>query len=876
VGTATIVGNGIRLDIPRLLATDGPVTLTYSVRLADTIEPGQVVGNTASLGWDSNPGTGGRPGTDAASAQDITAVFGLGLTKEIVATSLPETGSDRFDPNAPDLAIGETVTYEIVATLSEGTQRLLITDTIPLGLLPLDGLAFVVTTGFGISAGAGGTLTPTAAINGQTVTFDFGTIVNTGDNVSDAGDQVTVRITARVLDLPINTNGRQVENDAQGTISAPTDPTVPGGTVTATDSTLADIVLPTYLLDKAVDRLSGDAGDVFNYTVTLSPEAGTDAPAYNIVVEDALSPFLALVPGSVTSTVGTVTLLGNTIRVEIPVMLPDAPPVIITYRAAFTDAIEPGQVVPNTATLDYATAPELGRDLGDDAQASVRGEFGLIFTKEIVATSLPETGSQYFDPTLPDLAAGETVTYHLTATLSEGTQRLVIADTLPAGLIPETARLVSLGGGIIAGAPIITIVGGRVVFDFGTVVNTGDNLAGDQVVVEIVARLNAGPDAGTVLTNAAEASVTSPTDPGSPGGTLNAGDSTSAEAVAAVLVFDKQAGPATVGLGETITYTITLSHAANSTAPAYEVVLFDPLSEASLQLIAGSIVTSAGTVVLGNGAGDTGVRVTLPLLLPGQVLTVTFQARAVGIPVPDGIAPNTASFDSTSAPGDVPPGFLRPAGAQDTASVQIVSGTPPGGGSLLGDFDDEFRRIAQNRLNVPAILAGTAQPGAGVALALRDANGAPITTIGLTADMGGNWMASPISTAAAPPQDDGAFAQAQTLAGRERSAAALSSVAGAPAPTPTTAPYSVLTSEAPASFDLRAQMDGVRVTFAGAVQPGGVFTGAPDATGNVALAPTAAAVQRDMAGLSAPGSLAWNRFAIDFAATAVAAAVPGR
>jgi hypothetical protein len=71
-------------------------------------------------------------------------------------------------------------------------------------------------------------------------------------------------------------------------------------------------------------------------------------------------------------------------------------------------------------------------------------------------------------------------------------------------------------------------------------------------------------------------------------------------------------------------------------------------------------------------------------------------------------------------------------------------------------------------------------------------------------------------------------------------------------------------------------MDGVRVTFAGAVQPGGVFTGAPEAAGQVAAAPTAAAVQRDLAGFTAPGSLAWNRFALDFAASAAVASAPGR
>ncbi len=881
LGTASFVGNEARLEVPRFLTTDAPITLTYQVRFADSVEPGQVIGNTATLVWDSDPVAGGRPGTAQSSAADVTVVLGLDLAKSIVATSLPETGSDRFDPTLPDLAVGEIVTYELVATLSEGTQHLVITDTIPLGLLPLAGQAFVVSTGGSIAAGPGGILTPTAVISGQQVTFDFGTIVNTGDNVTDAGDQVTIRISARVLDVPFNLNGRRVENGAEATISSPSAPGVPGGTVTDTDSAAAEIVVPRFLLDKAVDHVSGDAGDVFTYTLVLSPAAGTDAPAFNILIEDPLSPFLALVPGSLTSSMGTVTTVGNMIRVEIPTMLPDAAPVIITYRAAFTDAIEPGQVVPNLATLDYASAPTTGRNLADDAEASVRGDFALALTKQIVATSLPETGTQYFDPSLPDIAAGETVTFHLTATLSEGTQRLVIADTLPPGLIAESARLVSLGAGISANAPAILLQDGRVVFDFGTVVNAGDNVGGDQVVVEIVARLNPVPPAGAQLLNTATAEVTAPTDPAAPGGTLVAADAAAAEAVAAVLVFDKQVAPTTVGLMEPITYTLTLSHAPNSTAPAYEVVLWDPLSDASLELIAGSVTVSGGTVVQGNGPGDTGIRVTIPVLLPGQVLTVTFQARAVGIPIPDGIAPNTATFDSTSAPGAVPPGFTRPLAGQDTAQVQVASAAPPeDGGSLLAEYEDAFRRIAQNTIPLPTVLSGTATPGAAVTLNLVGADGGPITIVGLTADTGGNWMANPIPDSAGPRPAREADPSVLSLAGRERapvSASLLPDPGDRPILVSTnTSPYTVMASESGMAFDVRAALEGTRVTFGGALQPGGMFVSNPDSPGIPPAALIADQLQRDRAALAAPVSLAWNRFALDFAAASATAGLVGR
>jgi large repetitive protein len=200
---------------------------------------------------------------------------------------------------------------------------------------------------------------------------------------------------------------------------------------------------------------------VFTYTLTLFAAPGTDAPAFNVLVEDALSPCSSLcIRGSLDTTAGTATILGNTIRVEIPVLLPDAPPVVITYRAAFTDAIEPGQVVPNRATLDYASAPGIS---AATSATTPRPRCAASSTSRWPRRSsrplCPRQEASISTPSLPDLAAGETVTYRLTASLSEGTQRFVIEDTLPPGLVPEKARLVSVGAGILAAAPVITIAG---------------------------------------------------------------------------------------------------------------------------------------------------------------------------------------------------------------------------------------------------------------------------------------------------------------------------------------------------------------------------------------------------------------------------------
>jgi fimbrial isopeptide formation D2 family protein/uncharacterized repeat protein (TIGR01451 family) len=660
-------GNGsgdttLRIEVAglALAAADDPgtpgidessITITYRARLTDAVQPGERVTNIAAFLAYSAPvadsGGEARP-FDGLASTTTDVLMPVQIEKSIVATSLGESGTSHFNPLQTDLSVGETVTYRIVATLSEGTQTLVISDTLP------DGLEILSSSVTGVGAGLPSGLSAVGNTGtGQGILFNFGTVVNTGNNILTDGT-VTIEIVARVRDIASNVAGATLTNTATVVVASPTAPGVPNGTETATDQVTAEVVTPDLAIVKQVDHHNGNAGDVFTYTVTVANQPDATGAAYDIVIDDPLSPYLLAVPGSVTSSVGTATIIGNRIHVEIPVLIAGAAPVVITYRAAFADTVQPGQLVPNVATLDYASAPTFGHAYEDADLAVVRVGFTLDLTKTVVDTSLPETGSGYFNPTLADLAAGETVTYQLVATISEGTQHLVVTDTMPTGLVAESARLVSAGTGIAMGVPVITVTNGLVTFDFGTIVNAGDNLAGDRIVLEVIARRTAEPAAGSVLTNTAQAIDTSLTSQGLPGAVLTAQATAQVEAVAAVLVFEKEAQPATVGLGEPINYTVNLGHASNSTAPAYDVVLTDPLSDPSLQLIAGTVVTSMGTVVSGNAPGDTTIVIRVAVLLPGQVLHVTFQGRAVGIPVPDGIVPNTASFASNSTPGDQP------------------------------------------------------------------------------------------------------------------------------------------------------------------------------------------------------------------------------
>jgi uncharacterized repeat protein (TIGR01451 family)/fimbrial isopeptide formation D2 family protein len=670
-GDATVV-----VALPTILPGASAITITFDAVLEDSVEPMQRIDNRADLAYQSAPSFA-RDYAASDSAR-ILVVMNPAISKAVAVTSLAETSFGFFDPLAPDVAIGETITYRIVATLGEGTQTLVLRDLLP-GAGALASLrvleARVDAIGGNIS-GAALAVGDAGVVAGNTVTFDFGTVVNAGDNVTDARDQVALLVRARVTDIDGNVAGVQIRNEAEVTIGAPSDPTV---RIVRGDAALVDVVEPRLEILKAASAPTGDAGDEITYRLTVVNGPGATAPAYAVVVTDLLPAGMALVAGSVTADRGIV-VTGNApgdtmLRISLgdDPLLPandvatpiDDTRVVITYRVRLADAVEPGEALVNEARLQALSAPPaLG---GEDVRAATGATAEAVtvlmpvtLVKEIVATS-PDLGSAAFDPANPDLAIGGTVTYRLSATLSEGTQRLVITDTLPEGLVFMEGRVVSVGAGLppalAAVAP--TLSGQTVRFDFGVVVNAGNNdPSDDTLVVEVIARVADVPanQAGTVLANAGTATVSSPTDPARPGGTETANDIARADVVAPSLVLAKTTEGGFARPGEIVTYTLTLRHAPGSTAPAYDLVIADTLADAALSLVAGTVTTSAGRVVTGNAAGDATLAVAIDALSPGEVVTVTFSALvAEGAPLAGTVLnAATAAFDSAPGPGGRP------------------------------------------------------------------------------------------------------------------------------------------------------------------------------------------------------------------------------
>lgn len=700
-GTRTVTtGNGatdttVGVAISELRVGD-TITIRFDGRILAGVSPSSTVDNTATADFSSLPPT--HPGGDTNerdyTRQDSAQVPISAPTIDKVLVSTDHTGTGATtDPTA---TIGELVTYDITVTIPEGTTANAVLSDLALGTNPgtLQIVSAQVTaiganlTNTGMLS-VGSTATPSDGADADTVadnaSFNFGTITNTADGTVDADDRITIRVTARVFDEPGTARGDVLVN--RGSFSFTNGA---GGTSTITDDVAVTVVEPTLLIDKSVPGTRVDGSDAITYTITINHAAASNATAYDIVVEDLLADLnLDLIPGTVTVSnpgYGTqVVTAGNTTSapadttVNVTISeLRVGNTITIQFQGRASATVPVNSTLNNTADLDYTSLPEatlpgsaaVDRDYTATDSASVQTRLPTL-TKTVVATSIAETGNA-LDTPAPDLLIGELVTYHLVIEVPEGTSPLTLVDQLPTSrsnpngvLSFVSARVVSIGANISANAltPTITAIdtgtdndtlNDRVTFAFGTVTNTPDGArtAADLITVEVVARAedsNQNSNFDTLINVGTLTYGSGPT-----AGTLTA--SATIDIVEPVLDIQKTVSnppPGTVDAGDIVTYTLVVNHTAGSTATAFDLVITDILNDAALDLVAGSVTTSSGTVTTGNGATDTAIRIDVDKLDRGVgPITITYQGRITDAAVFGSTATNVANLEWDSNPDE--------------------------------------------------------------------------------------------------------------------------------------------------------------------------------------------------------------------------------
>mgnify|MGYP000355235603 CR=1 FL=1 len=698
-GTQAVTGNAtsVGATTSELRAGDS-MTITFRGRILDSAAFASTVDTTSRVEYSTLPSD--HPGGDAAE-RDYAATDSVGvptaapaLDKSIFSTNINQTGTAEFTATLDDLAIGEEVTFQIVMTLPEGSSNINLVDQLP--QLGNGKLGYVSSTVVSLGGASGSGLLPVGSSGTASdsnadgildaVAFNFGNIVNIGDNVP-GNNQIIVTVTARVLDIPINVAG--------DLLISPVTMTYTDGTATPqqlTDSVQVEIVEPVLAITKTANTVGANPGDLVTYTLVVSHTAASTSNAFDVVLSDLLSDAnLQFVPGTVTvngvaETPSISTLVGDGFEVRLA-EITQTETVTITYQARLLGTAPRAADFDNTANLAWDSRPGDGLPTPvDDGRPGTASTSDRIFTppildKAVFSTNNPSTGTDQFDATLTDLTVGETVTYRLTVTLPETLNRnLVITDVAPAGLELLTARFVSSGMTITA--PGITVTSGLVTFNFGDVINPFDGSTGadDVIVLEVTGRVLdvVGNIDGTVLTNTANLAVRigagTPGTPGAEARDFTTSDTVDVEVVEPLLTIDKSRDIPRGDAGTEVTYTLVIRH--DTTAPgvshtsAHDVVIEDLVNDPDLQLVAGS-VTVDGVPTLGAELVGDGFRVNVAEIPLGDTVTITYRALILNSAVIGDTLDNTATLAWDSQPGT----GGRTGTAQDSESV-IVDRAP--------------------------------------------------------------------------------------------------------------------------------------------------------------------------------------------------------
>ncbi len=645
------------------------ITITVSGTVVANVPAGYTIPNTAILTYTSLPGTGTSPNptgstTPGASGADngerngsLSPAHNDLRSSSTVNSPLSTPSIVKQAPAPTGYPIGATVTFPIRITLPEGVTRAVrVLDAVPNGMQYVS--YSVDTTGYNGTVGVP-TITGGAS-NGDDVTFDFGDITTTDDN-NASNNAFTLNVTLRVLDVAGNEIGTVLTNGASLTYkpgTGSTDTTLSGGTQNIT------VLEPRIATTKSVLPTSGvQAGDSLTYTVRFT-NTGT-ATAYEVTADDVLAQGVVYnndaaciffngttsAPISVTVT-GAATLHFDGSPAgswDIPATDPDSY-IECTYTVTAQPSLHLDGGHTNTVDADWTSLN------GTDANERVYDDTvsRTVDGTQDTATAAFTSPAPAFDKSDNATTLSIGATYHVTLTLTSplGTLRsLTVSDVLPAGLIYVTgSQTVSSG---IAPAPTFTVSAPNdgsapvtLTWDFGDAVISSSpiTITYNVQVANVVGNQN-----GDTRTNSATLTYT---DAGGADESLN--DTDSITILEPELDIQKSADDTTPAYGQTITYTLTVSHLASSTATAYDIVISDTIPS-GLTYVAGSISAPAGWTTNDAGAPTLTWTCSNPCSLPvGNTASLAYQVTVngpPGLPNPGDVLTNTASMTWTSLDG---------------------------------------------------------------------------------------------------------------------------------------------------------------------------------------------------------------------------------
>lgn len=722
-----VTGNMVSPDDTTLVVTiptlsvGQNVVITYQATVQQSARPADVISNSAQVDWDSLLGAGnlGRTGSDSDGSN--FSVARPTIHKTILSTGINSPANDDSQ-----ITIGEYVLYEIEVTIPEGTTPdAQIVDSLDPGLQYFQFSSLTGSAALGSSQGAfansalfdpslvGTIAGDGSAANPYVITFHLGDLTN-----SDTDNLLAETIRLRYLATAMNTADNRSHGASPGDLkhNSATFTWDLGGPMRETTAAAAapsvEIVEPDVQIGKTLTSGSSvDAGDAVTWTITIQHTASSDADAYDVTFQDPLPPTIDFV-----SLLATHSTLGDTsptfeydsathqVRTVAGQSFDLAwgESLTLTLQGAVNIAAEPAQLITNQASAQWTslnasafdgdelserngTGGSLNNYLASTANSTLQVK-SPVSSKLLLGSAITSANNTAFD-----VAIGETLQYRLTLTVPEGTTRLANwVDSLDPGLQFVQVDSVTFSSGLTSSQATFTptiVVDGvtsaqTLTFDLGTLTNanTNDGIA-ESVSIDYTVRtanmiINQGlnsPAAASSLQNSAVFNWTV----NSTAQALPAVQATPVTVIEPELQVTKSVDDTTPRLGATITYTVHISHDANSSADAYDLEFRD-LLPGDVTLNIGSIA-AVGANLIANASAGNALMITLDALSLGNMATVTYTALVTGNFADVGASiNNTVRLEWTSLPGAVASersgagGALNDYFAVDSASAVIT------------------------------------------------------------------------------------------------------------------------------------------------------------------------------------------------------------
>jgi uncharacterized repeat protein (TIGR01451 family)/fimbrial isopeptide formation D2 family protein len=442
-----------------------------SLRVNETIQPGKPLGVTVRSDWTSLdvPGTPGSPGPDLGvpmgapgaangerngSGTSPDTYFKLNSATVTVGNVYSVSKSSSASTSAladGSFRIGDLIRYTISAAFQEGTvNNASIQDTLPAGLAYSSLISVAPASAHGGQFEYSG---PSVGGSTGTLTFNFGTVVSTGNNITGTDNVLTLVYEARVKDsgisnplaAPSNPLGVSSQTLVNAALMRYTDYNNTPRTTPLSGSTVT-VKQPLLTIGKTLHAgqayVVGESSAVA-YTITVT-NAGT-GPAYDIQVKDILplgmrifTPVMSSATlngvsaavtlnytqatGAVVWTLGDTQILDGTVGGSSRTL-------VIDYVAQTDAGIGGGLSFTNGARVEqYFSKPS-------DDPTDRRTYAPTVFSSATVITSSPTAIAKFVSVSTATI--GETVVYTIlvpTAPVNFAIYNLRVLDTLPAGL----------------------------------------------------------------------------------------------------------------------------------------------------------------------------------------------------------------------------------------------------------------------------------------------------------------------------------------------------------------------------------------------------------------------------------------------------------